>query len=235
MTDLVKLRAANERRWAVAKVTRPFSAIADQLIAAKSRYLAVQAKTGVPWFVIAVIHMRESSQSFSGVLHNGERIIGTNRQTKLVPKGRGPFATWEDAAVDALVNCHPYAARNKDWSVGGTLLLLEQYNGLGYANKGLPSPYVWAGTNQYVKGKYVADGKFDPNTVDPQPGCAGMIRAIMSADQSVKFGSAVSAPPPVEDPPAAKPEPPDPPPVAQPAPAHPPTWGGFFMSWLKRK
>ena len=235
MTDLVKLRAANERRWAVAKLTRPFGGIADKLIAAKSRYLTVQAKTGVPWFVIAVIHMRESSQSFSGVLHNGERIIGTNRQTKLVPKGRGPFATWEDAAVDALVNCHPYAASNKDWSVGGTLLLLEQYNGLGYANKGLPSPYVWAGTNQYVKGKYVADGKFDPNTVDPQPGCAGMIRAIMSADQSVKFGSAVSAPPPVEDPPAAKPEPPDPPPVAQPAPAHPPTWGGFFMSWLKRK
>jgi lysozyme family protein len=223
MTDLVKLRAANERRWAAAKLTRPFGGIADKLIAAKSRYLAVQAKTGVPWFVIAVIHMRESSQSFSGVLHNGERIIGTNRQTRLVPAGRGPFATWEDAAVDALVNCHPYAARNKDWSVGGTLLLLEQYNGLGYANKGLPSPYVWAGTDQYVKGKYVADGKYDPNTVDPQPGCAGMIKAIMAADQSVKFGNVVAP---------AKP-PPDPTPVAQSAPQQPSTWAAFFMSIAK--
>ena len=223
MTDLVKLRAANERRWAAAKLTRPFSGIADKLVAARSRYLAVQAKTGVPWFVIAVIHMRESSQSFSGVLHNGERIIGTNRRTRLVPAGRGPFATWEDAAVDALVNCHPYAARNKDWSVGGTLLLLERYNGLGYANKGLPSPYVWAGTDQYVKGKYVADGKYDPNTVDPQPGCAGMIKVIMTADQSVRFGNVVTP---------AKP-PPDPVPVAQATPKSPPSWGGFFMSIAK--
>ena len=34
-------------------------------LAAKARYQAVAAKTGVPWFVIAVIHQRESSQNFS--------------------------------------------------------------------------------------------------------------------------------------------------------------------------
>jgi lysozyme family protein len=219
MTDLAKLRAENERRWSVVRLTRPFSAISDQLIAAKSRYLAVEAKTGVPWFVIASIHMRESSRSFSGVLHNGERIIGTNRQTRLVPKGRGPFATWEDAAVDALVNCPPYAARNTDWSIGGTLTMLEQYNGLGYAAKGLPSPYVWAGTDQYVKGKYVSDGKFDPNAVDAQPGCAGMILAIMAADVSVKFGGVVKPPPePVPDHPAPQPVP------------QPSVWAAFFLA-----
>jgi hypothetical protein len=37
---------------------------------------------------------------------------------------RGPFKSWEDAAVDALVNCAPFAARNKDWSIGGILTLL---------------------------------------------------------------------------------------------------------------
>lgn len=225
MTDLAKLKATNERRWAVVRLTRPFSAIADQLIAAKSRYRIVEAKTGVPWFVIAAIHMRESSRSFLGVLHNGERIIGTNRLTRLVPKGRGPFATWEDAAVDALVNCAPYAARNKDWSVGGTLTMLEQYNGLGYANKGLPSPYLWAGTDQYVSGKYVSDGRFDPNVIDSQPGCAGIILAIMAADHSVQFGT------PSKPPPEPVPDPVAPERASQPTP-QPSAWAAFFMAIL---
>ena len=73
-----------------------------------------------------------------------------NRVSVHVPAGRGPFKSWEDAAVDALVNCSPYAARNKDWSIGGTLTMLEQYNGLGYAARGRPSPYVWSGTDQYL-------------------------------------------------------------------------------------
>lgn len=45
-------------------------------------------------------------------------------------RGGGPFNSWEEAAIDTLVNCAPYVARNKDWSVGGALLMLEQYNGL---------------------------------------------------------------------------------------------------------
>jgi lysozyme family protein len=75
----------------------------------------------------------------------------------------------------ALAVCPPYAAKWKDWSVGGTLSLLEQYNGLGYATKGIPSPYIWSGTDQYSKGKYVADHMFDPSVVDAQFGCAGLI------------------------------------------------------------
>jgi hypothetical protein len=34
MTDLAKLKETNERRWAVVRLTRPFSAISDQLITA---------------------------------------------------------------------------------------------------------------------------------------------------------------------------------------------------------
>lgn len=127
---------------------------------------------------IGVIHYRESSNDFRGVLHNGQKIIGTGKKTTLVPKGRGPFSTWEEAAIDALANCHPYLAKNKDWSIGTTLDKLEAYNGLGYRNKGLPSPYLWAGTDQYTKGKYVADGKFDPNHVDQQLGVAPILMKI---------------------------------------------------------
>lgn len=186
MADLVALKAANEKRWANAKTTRNFTGIAKALVASKARYQAVEAKTGVPWFVIAVIHERESSQNWQRSLAQGDPW---NRVSTHVPAGRGPFASWEAAAIDALVNCGPYLARQKDWSVGATLVALEKYNGVGYANKGVPSPYLWAGTNQYSAGKYVADGKYDPSHVDVQPGCAGMILAMMAIDPSIKFGS----------------------------------------------
>ena len=94
------------------------------------------------------------------------------------------------------MSCPPYAARNKDWSPGGTLTLLEQYNGLGYFRMNRPSPYIWSGTDQYVSGKYVADGKYDPNAIDKQPGCAALLKAMMAIDPSITLGAAkpVSAP-----------------------------------------
>jgi len=48
--------------------------------------------------------------------------------------------------MDALKVCPPHAADWHDWSIGGALTLLEQYNGLGYYHMDRPSPYVWSGT-----------------------------------------------------------------------------------------
>ncbi len=182
------LGAANAVRWSKAKLMREaeFMAVARRLVAAKARYAAVAARTGVPWFVIAVIHQRESSQDWSRSLAQGDPW---NAVSTHVPKGRGPFASWEDAAIDALAACPPYAAAHRDWSVGGTLTLLERYNGLGYFNRGLPSPYLWAGTDQYAKGKYVRDGVFDANVVDKQLGCAGLLMAMARLDRSVAFAT----------------------------------------------
>jgi hypothetical protein len=111
-----------------------------------------------------------------------------------VPAGRGPFRSWEEAAIDALVECAPRAARNKDWSIGGALTKLEEYNGLGYASRGKPSPYLWSGTDQYKSGKYVRDGVYDPNTVDSQLGCAGLLLAMMALDPTITFTGATITP-----------------------------------------
>lgn len=189
MTDLNALKAANAKRWANVKATRNFASVAARLAApvAKARYKAVETMTGVPWFFIAVAHERESSQNWNGQLGQGDPL---NRVSTHVPAGRGPFRTWEDSAVDALVHCSPFSARNKDWSVGGTLTALEQYNGLGYAGHGVPSPYVWSGTNQYTSGKYVRDGVYDAHVVDAQLGCAGLLLAMMAIDPSIVIGGA---------------------------------------------
>lgn len=212
MADLVKLKDANVRRWNAAKLTRgpEFLPVAKRLVAARDRYKAVSAKTGIPWPFIAVTHQRESSQNWNSSLAQGDPW---NRVSTHVPKGRGPFNSWEEAAYDALVNCPPYAARNKDWSIGGLLTLLEQYNGLGYVNHGLPSPYIWSGTDQYSHGKYVSDGKLDLNEVDKQLGCAGLIMAMMSLDPTITFtGAAITQtttlPPPAAPKPTVMPAPP---------------------------
>lgn len=189
----------NLARWNAARFTRStqINAQAAKIAANRARYEVVAKATGVPWDVIGVIHYREASGSFAGVLHNGQKIIGTGKKTTLVPKGRGPFSTWEEAAIDALVVCPPHAAENKDWSIAGTLDLLERYNGLGYRNKGRPSPYLWAGTDQYVKGKYVADGKYDPEHVDQQLGVAPI---LMKLREGIKADATKPVPEPVEQP-----------------------------------
>lgn len=189
MVDLVKLEAANSARWQKASVLSSLTLMVDKvshrLVAAKARYETVEAKTGVPWAVVAVIHERESSQSWLASLAQGDPW---NRVSVHVPRGRGPFQSWESAAEDALVVCPPHAAHWHDWTIGGALTLLEQYNGLGYAARGIPSPYVWASTDQYHRGKYIADGHFDPNAIDHQIGGAALLARMTLIDPSIQAG-----------------------------------------------
>ena len=190
--DIAGLKAKNAARWQAAIVTPALlpvlKVIAGRLVnpVAKDRYEAVTDRVGAPpWWLIAVIHEREASQSWAAYLGNGDPL---SRTTIHVPRGRGPFAIWEDGAVDALSNCAPYAAKWTNWTIGGLLTLLEEYNGLGYAMMGQPSPYVWASTNQYVRGKYIADGHYDPNAVDTQLGCTALLKTMAEMDQTIKIG-----------------------------------------------
>jgi lysozyme family protein len=227
MNKLALLKDANAERWSRAVLTRDFALPSHRLLAARARYQAVSAKTGVPWFIIAVIHEREASQDWAGSLAQGDPW---NRVSVHVPAGRGPFQSWEEAAVDALVNCTPHAARWQDWSAGGALTLLEQYNGLGYASRGVPSPYIWSGTDQYRSGKYVRDGVYDPAAVDYQLGCAGMLKAMMALDLSISFATqeakTTKLRPPAPRPKAGPPQPS----IANPAKG---SIGAFFIALLR--
>lgn len=165
-----------------------FIKIANARIADKPKYLEVEKATGVPWAMVAVIDQRESGAR-GGVLHNGEMIVGTGRKTKLVPAGRGPFKTWLEAAVDALTM--PGKAWDKviDWRLEKVIYNLEKYNGWGYYWHGVPSAYVWSGSNIYKSGKYIFDGPkgWRSNVVDVQLGCAPLLKTMMSLDNSIRF------------------------------------------------
>lgn len=201
MFDLVALKSANEERWARCQITpsrhMEVNAVAERLVAsaAKARYQEIEKATDVPWFVIAIIHERESSQNFNCQLGQGDPLGLPSRH---VPKGMGPYFNHPDdpplqdafyrCAVDVLENSAPYAARWKDWSIGGTLTLFILYNGIGYeAYHNEPSPYDWGATTIEQRGKYSGDGQFAANVWDTQVGCAAMLMAMMALDPSIVF------------------------------------------------
>lgn len=192
--NIQTLYEANAKRWTEAKITRSseYAHPVAVIEAAKNRYLKVQAMTGVSWVFVACSHYRESNLNFNTQLGQGDPL---NRVSIHVPKGRGPFSTFEDGAYDALVNCAPFAARIHDWSLPHMLTVLEMYNGLGYAYKGVPSPYVWSGTDVYHSGKYVSDGVYDPKAVDKQLGVAGLIKSLPDAVQTVSLPVAATVAP----------------------------------------
>jgi lysozyme family protein len=189
--NLVALKASYEKMWAdcqvqpakIHELTQVAIKLCDQQH--KMAYVAVQKLTAVPWFVIGVIHEREASGAWWANIAQGDPW---NRISTHVPKNRGPFRSWQDAAVDALKNCSPFMARNMDWSAGGTLIHLVQYNGLAYElHHNEWSPYIWAATNHEERGKYVTDGHYDPRAWDAQLGCAAMLKRMSELDPDVKF------------------------------------------------
>ena len=150
-----------------------------QLLKHQSRYRDVGFSLNrMPWAMIGVIHAMECGFNFACHLHNGDPL--TNR-TKHVPAGQPQMGTppfsWENSAVDALTQEGFNTVT--DWSVPHMLYLLEKFNGFGYRKMGKPSPYLWSFSNLYAKGKYVADGRFDPQSASKQCGAAIMVKALI--------------------------------------------------------
>ncbi len=143
----------------------------SKILANIKRYQFIQKETGVPWQLVAGIHGLEASFGFNACFANGDPL---NKVTTHVPKGRGPFLTWEASAIDELQRHHTDAIHH--WSIPLCLQFGERWNGLGHLRKHpeVNTPYLWSFTNLYTKGKYVADGKYDPNAVSKQVGVAAL-------------------------------------------------------------
>lgn len=152
----------------------------DLMLSNKDRYLAIAHTFPNPcltWDIVCTIHEMECTQNFNKYLGNGQNL---DQVTTIVPAGRGPFATFEDGAIDALnlqLESHPFT----DCSIGGKLYWLEGYNGYGYENyHHINSPYLWSGSQWYIKGKYTSDGQFDPEAVSQQIGVALLLKSLLT-------------------------------------------------------
>lgn len=164
-----------------------------RMMKSRARYEAVGVPLGVPWFLIALLHTMERDGDFGCHLHNGDPL---GARTVHEPKGRPAKGTppflWESSATDALL--YERLDQWHDWSVAGVLYCLEGFNGYGYhqASINIPSPYLWAGSQIYAKGKYVSDGHYDREAVSKQIGAAVLLERM---DQQALVGFA-SAPAP---------------------------------------
>lgn len=168
--------------------------IAAKLLANKPRYRHVSELTGAPWHFIAALHQRESGADFTRHLHEGSPL--TDR-TKRVPKGRPangrPPFTWEQSAIDALTVGNHDMRLVSPWTIERICFEAEKYNGWGYRNRGRPSPYLLAGSTEYVSGKFVGDHQFDPRAIDKQCGVMPIVKRLAELDGSVVISRAGSA------------------------------------------
>jgi len=143
---------------------------ATGIVAAKPQYQAVENATGVPWFVVGLIHQMESSCDFKTHLHNGDSL---GRHTVNVPAGRplsgNPPFDWTESAVDALnmQKLHSIAA----WPFARIAFELERYNGFrSRTEHQINTPYLWSGTNHYSTGKFIRDNVWSDTAISKQVG-----------------------------------------------------------------
>lgn len=147
----------------------------------KSRYEAVGKEADMPPQLVAAIHWRESSGNFGKYLHQGDPL---GAPAKRVPTNIPVFGKdeWDKAAVHALKmksKCKDELGINKDTQDRAKMAAFaERYNGMGYSNKGVPSPYVYSGTDSYTSGKYIADHVYSADTVDQQLGVVRLTDSI---------------------------------------------------------
>jgi len=146
--------------------------------ARKQYYFKAEKLTGVDWRITGILHYMESGCNMAKQILNGESL---NKKTKLVPKGWGPWESFEKSCVDAYKR-HPF---KRGMSTAHILYYMERFNGLGYVKRGINTPYLWSYTNHYRSGKYVEKKIFfkwvfiyKKNLVSRQIGAAVLLKEL---------------------------------------------------------
>ncbi len=138
-------------------------------------YKEIAEQTGIPAILIAAIHYRESSGRFDRTIANGDDDL---------PYGK----SFVEDAVDVINNKEKRYDSFKQ-SIGMTkdsrnllamLQFAEYWNGTGYidAEEERINPYLFAGTNIYTSGKYIADKEYSSSAVDKQAGVLYLISQV---------------------------------------------------------
>lgn len=194
-TRLSSLKAIYRELYQVMEVdygkTNQLGHICDRIKKNKILYDEIEEITNVPWWFVGAIHYMECGLRCDRHFYNGNAL--TSRTTD-EPKDRPAFEpadgkcyTFVESAVSALEE--KGFDDVKDESLEAWLWRAHLYNGFGavpYLGRDgkksyLYTPYLWAGTSVYKQGKFVSDGKYDPEAISQQLGAAPIIRELVGS------------------------------------------------------
>src|SRR5579863_993898 len=113
----------------------------------------VEGATGVPKLWGIPSFERESSSDYRCSPAQGDRW---NEVSIHVPRGLGPYANWGTSCEAAYRIDHLDQVGAANWTWPRALFEGELYNGFGPRAHGIHTGYLWAWTNLYTEGKYVA-------------------------------------------------------------------------------
>lgn len=150
--------------------------VATRILTYRSRFDAVTTAIGVPIVFSGPSFEREADLDFNDSPAQGDpwRRVSTH-----VPKGLGPYPSWEAAAVASYKREGLDRIGAGKWTWELVCYYGELFNGFGYRDfHHEHSPYLWGGTNIQQRGKYTADDHFDPNEMDTQLGMIPIAKRI---------------------------------------------------------
>ncbi len=152
-----------------------------------ARYVAACEGTEVPPAFVGALDLRESNCDPRLGLGQGDPW---SRVSTHVPRGFGPFKSWA-AAAGFYIHYDHLDDNSSGWSIEYACWKGEAWNGFGPRVRGRATGYLWSGTSIYLGGKFVADGKWDPNVKDAQLGIVPVIQRIGQLRPDLAIGSAL--------------------------------------------
>lgn len=159
-------------------------------------YKTLSENTKVPAIFLAALDLREGDCNPRTGIGQGDpwEHVSTH-----VPRGKGPFKDWLSANI-YYVNYDHLNDTTAPWSYPYVCWKGEGWNGFGPRGHGRHTGYLWSCTNVYDPGpqgihdggqggKYVADGQWDPNAEDKQPGIIPVIFELARVYPDLALGA----------------------------------------------
>lgn len=159
--------------------------ILDLGVRHKDEWDDVEGTTGVKRLWGFASFERESASDYSRSPAQGDRW---DEVSKNVPRGLGPYRNWGASCVAAYRIDHLDLV--KQWPWVRALYEGELFNGFGPRNRGKHTGYLWAWTNIYTGGKYVADNVWSAGAFDQQCGMVALMLTMLRLDPSLALADA---------------------------------------------